>query len=325
MTEGGLRPAGGGGGITVLFNWLGLGGKLIIAASPEPEARGCPSRRLGRTMRTVSFLGSDIGKSDEVRVAEKDSSQSAEGLSIFRARGKINTSAGSGGEQCKESCGEGSFIGLLMQCAVGEEDSKARAECSTVDDTGVGAGLDNLGGGLFQYLGAGALEFVFPTCETRLGEPIAEAGQHFRSRLEKEGERPPAAWNFFLDPGAFDPGAFDPGDLKIAEGSGVKNKTRLASQGLEGLGERVVGGEGSEVHSSGRGRGAPLPSKANHLPTACDERLGEDCADFACGEVRNPAHRVDRSVGWPAGDDGQLTHHLFVWLRRINGGSVWFR
>ncbi|HEY5705381.1 MAG TPA: hypothetical protein VIS96_07390 [Terrimicrobiaceae bacterium] len=39
----------------------GLGGRLIIAVSRGFDARGWPSRRGGRTMRTVSFLGSDIG------------------------------------------------------------------------------------------------------------------------------------------------------------------------------------------------------------------------------------------------------------------------
>ena len=38
----------------------GFGGKLIIAVSRGPEAAGWPSRRGGRTIRTVSFLGSDI-------------------------------------------------------------------------------------------------------------------------------------------------------------------------------------------------------------------------------------------------------------------------
>lgn len=36
----------------------GLGGRLIMAASRGLEAPGFPSRRGGRTMRTVSFLGS---------------------------------------------------------------------------------------------------------------------------------------------------------------------------------------------------------------------------------------------------------------------------
>lgn len=58
-TEAGFIP-GGGGGTTAARGWTGFGGRLIIAASPEPGATGAPSRRLGRTMRTVSFFGSDI-------------------------------------------------------------------------------------------------------------------------------------------------------------------------------------------------------------------------------------------------------------------------
>ena len=57
--EAGFIP-GGGGGTTALRACTGLGGRLIIAASPEPGVSGAPSRRLGRTMRTVSFFGSDI-------------------------------------------------------------------------------------------------------------------------------------------------------------------------------------------------------------------------------------------------------------------------
>jgi hypothetical protein len=77
---GGLIPVGGG-GTTVLFIWAGLGGRLIMAASPVPEARGCPSRRLGRTMRTVSFFGSDIGiRGDGVWL--RNNSQNTPPLSI---------------------------------------------------------------------------------------------------------------------------------------------------------------------------------------------------------------------------------------------------
>ena len=36
----------------------GFGGRLIIAASRGLAAPGLPSRRVGKTMRTVSFLGS---------------------------------------------------------------------------------------------------------------------------------------------------------------------------------------------------------------------------------------------------------------------------
>jgi hypothetical protein len=43
--------------------WIGFGGRLIIAVSRGFDAKGCPSLRGGRTMRTVSFLGSDIGLS----------------------------------------------------------------------------------------------------------------------------------------------------------------------------------------------------------------------------------------------------------------------
>ena len=38
----------------------GFGGRLIIAVSRGLEATGCPSRRAGSTIRTVSFFGSAI-------------------------------------------------------------------------------------------------------------------------------------------------------------------------------------------------------------------------------------------------------------------------
>jgi hypothetical protein len=44
----------------VLGFWTGFGGRFIIAVSRGPDDKGWPSRRGGRTMRTVSFLGSDI-------------------------------------------------------------------------------------------------------------------------------------------------------------------------------------------------------------------------------------------------------------------------
>ena len=49
-----------GGGVATAGFWTGLGGKLIIAVSRGLDARGLPSRRGGRTIRTVSFLGSGI-------------------------------------------------------------------------------------------------------------------------------------------------------------------------------------------------------------------------------------------------------------------------
>lgn len=39
---------------------MGFGGRLIIAVSRGLEATGVPSRRAGRTILTVSFLGSAI-------------------------------------------------------------------------------------------------------------------------------------------------------------------------------------------------------------------------------------------------------------------------
>ena len=49
---GGTEPAPGAG--------TGFGGRLIVAVSRGVSARGWPSRRGGRTIRTVSFLGSAI-------------------------------------------------------------------------------------------------------------------------------------------------------------------------------------------------------------------------------------------------------------------------
>jgi len=46
---------------------MGLGGRLIIAVSRGLEATGMPSRRAGRTIRTVSFLGSAIVCSEVVK------------------------------------------------------------------------------------------------------------------------------------------------------------------------------------------------------------------------------------------------------------------
>ena len=67
-TPGGLGSGGIGGGTTDA-DWAavepggfctGLGGRFIIAVSRGLDDNGWPSRRGGRTMRTVSFLGSDI-------------------------------------------------------------------------------------------------------------------------------------------------------------------------------------------------------------------------------------------------------------------------
>jgi len=57
--EGGLSPAGGSGAPPVGAG-TGFGGRLIMAFSRGFPAADCPSRRGGRTMRTVSFFGSLI-------------------------------------------------------------------------------------------------------------------------------------------------------------------------------------------------------------------------------------------------------------------------
>ncbi len=86
-TAEGFRP--GGGGTTEAFTGTGLGGRLIIAASPEPGPTGAPSRRFGRTMRTVSFFGSDIGGS--VAGLGEEKSQMPEDVSIFHATRRAST------------------------------------------------------------------------------------------------------------------------------------------------------------------------------------------------------------------------------------------
>jgi hypothetical protein len=53
----GLGGAGMVGGVPAMVG-RGLGGRLIMAASRGFAAPGFPSRRGGKTMRTVSFLGS---------------------------------------------------------------------------------------------------------------------------------------------------------------------------------------------------------------------------------------------------------------------------
>ena len=61
--DGGLRPDGGGGALGAEGSEgaaAGFGGRLIIADSLGVEPAGCPSRRGGSTMRTVSFFGSLI-------------------------------------------------------------------------------------------------------------------------------------------------------------------------------------------------------------------------------------------------------------------------
>jgi hypothetical protein len=64
IEPGGLKPTGmtGGGGTTEdpPGTGTGFGGRLIIAVSRGLEAMGEPSRRAGRTILTVSFLGSAI-------------------------------------------------------------------------------------------------------------------------------------------------------------------------------------------------------------------------------------------------------------------------
>jgi hypothetical protein len=57
--EGGLSPAGGS-GAPLVGAGAGFGGRLIMAFSRGFPAADCPSRRGGRTMRTVSFFGSLI-------------------------------------------------------------------------------------------------------------------------------------------------------------------------------------------------------------------------------------------------------------------------
>ena len=69
---GGFSPTGavGGGGETAEDppdTGMGFGGRLIIAVSRGLEAMGDPSRRAGRTILTVSFLGSAIVCSEWVK------------------------------------------------------------------------------------------------------------------------------------------------------------------------------------------------------------------------------------------------------------------
>jgi hypothetical protein len=65
----------------------GLGGRLIMAASRGLAAPGFPSRRGGRTMRTVSFLGSFMaGVYDCWRVGVEPLDEQ-EGEDYLRARG----------------------------------------------------------------------------------------------------------------------------------------------------------------------------------------------------------------------------------------------
>lgn len=65
ITVGGLRPTGAVGAPP--GTGTGFGGRLIIAVSRGLEATGVPSRRAGRTILTVSFLGSAIICSEWVK------------------------------------------------------------------------------------------------------------------------------------------------------------------------------------------------------------------------------------------------------------------
>ena len=71
IEPGGFKPAGmtGGGGTAAdpPETGTGFGGRLIIAVSRGLEAMGEPSRRAGRTILTVSFLGSAIVCSEWVK------------------------------------------------------------------------------------------------------------------------------------------------------------------------------------------------------------------------------------------------------------------
>jgi hypothetical protein len=71
MEIGGFNPAGTAGGVArdgaEPETGTGFGGRLIIAVSRGLEAMGEPSRRAGRTILTVSFLGSAIFCSEWVK------------------------------------------------------------------------------------------------------------------------------------------------------------------------------------------------------------------------------------------------------------------
>jgi len=67
MEIGGFNPAGAVGAGAEPETGTGFGGRLIIAVSRGLEAMGEPSRRAGRTILTVSFLGSAIFCSEWVK------------------------------------------------------------------------------------------------------------------------------------------------------------------------------------------------------------------------------------------------------------------
>lgn len=67
MEIGGFNPAGAAGAGAEPVTGTGFGGRLIIAVSRGLEAMGEPSRRAGRTILTVSFLGSAIFCSEWVK------------------------------------------------------------------------------------------------------------------------------------------------------------------------------------------------------------------------------------------------------------------
>lgn len=102
--------------------------------------------------------------------------------------------------------------------------------CRTIDDTGICFCIFHLCPGFADSLGLSAIEFIFPTDNAGLREPLPEERQKLQCRAQSNENFSAAAGNLGLPARAV-----DCRHLEVTQGGRMKDHPRILMKGADGI------------------------------------------------------------------------------------------